>query len=100
MKINVSLRVVVILLYSTSWEAKNEQVRIKVKDAMVWDMNKPEMLKGTALDGVLVDCVISCLNVCTTSSTIDDYFGVIKNIRYMGIKHIAKGKLTPASKYL
>ena len=78
---SVSLRVVIILYYSTPWEAKSEQVRKKVKYAMVWDMNKPEMLKGTLLDDVRVDSVISCLNMCTTSSTIAGYMAVVKTIR-------------------
>lgn len=67
----------------TSWEIKNEQVRMKVKDAIVWDMNKPRMLKGTALDGVLNDFVIASLCMCTSSSTISGYTGIIKNIGEM-----------------
>lgn len=67
----------------TSWKVKNEQVRARVIDAIVLDMNKPEMLKGTTLNGVLVDLVITCLAVCVSSSTIDDYIKVIKNISDM-----------------
>ena len=53
---------------------------MKVKDAIVWDMDKPHMLKGTALDGVPIDFVIASLCMCTSSSNISGYTGIIKNI--------------------
>ena len=71
-----------VLFYSTSWKAKNEQVRMKVKDAIVWDMHRPEMLKGTVLDGVRFDFVTSCLSMAPATSSIDGYMGIIRNIRY------------------
>ena len=70
------------LFCSTSWEAKNEHVRMKVKDAIVWDMRRPEMLKGTALEGVRFDFVTSCLSMAPATSSIDGYMGIIRNIRY------------------
>ena len=67
--------------YSVSWEDKNKQVMEKVKDAIVWDMHKPEMLKGTAIDGVQFDLLTSCQCMCAASSTIDGYVEVVKHIR-------------------
>ena len=54
---------------------------MNVKDAIVWDMHKPQMLKGTVLDGVQLDFVIASLCMCTSSSTIGGYMESIKNIR-------------------
>lgn len=63
-----------------SWEVKNKQVQQKVKDAIQWNMHKPEMLKGTAIDGVLFDLVTSCQSMCAASTTIAGYVEVVKNI--------------------
>ena len=45
-------------------------------------MHEPQMLEGTALDGVQFDLVTAWLCMCVASSTIDAYMEVIKNIGY------------------
>ena len=70
------------LRYSSAlWREQNDKIRAKVKDVIHFDMHKPEMLKGTAIDGVEFDLVTSCQSMCAASSTFDGYVEVIKNIR-------------------
>ena len=71
----------VFICFRTLWQVQNEQVRKKVKDAIKWDMHKPQMLEGTALDGVQFDVVTASLCMCAASSTIEAYAEVIENIR-------------------
>lgn len=64
-----------------SWDQRNDQVRRKVKAAIVWDMTKPDTLSGTVLDGIRFDDVTACLCMSASNSTIEDYTSTIKTIR-------------------
>ena len=65
----------------TSWQDKNERVRGKVKNALKWDVHKPQQLVGTVIDGVQFDFVTACLTMCESSTSTDGYTEVIQNIR-------------------
>lgn len=63
-----------------TWEEKNNQVRKKIKDAIVFDMLNIDTLSGTVLDGMTFDAITSSLAMGTANKDgIDSFSLSLKN---------------------
>lgn len=65
-----------------TWQEKNNQVRKKIKNAIVFDMHNTDMLSGTMLDGTTFDAITASL--CMGASNpdgIDSFSLSLKNFR-------------------
>lgn len=62
-----------------SWEVRNNQVREKVKNAVISDVCKPNPVSGTVIENIVFDAVTSCLCLSVAVSTIEDYRKAIQN---------------------